>query len=147
MTYKGRFTPKNPSKYKGDPTKVIYRSSWEARVMKYLDENPNVLQWQSEEVIVPYVSPIDGKYHRYFPDFVIKIRDKYDNIAVKMIEIKPSSQSKPPQVKQKGQRTTRKYLQEVMTWGVNQAKWTAATEYCADRKWQFVVLTEKDLNL
>jgi hypothetical protein len=144
-TYKGRFQPKNPEKYKGDPTKIVYRSSWELRFMKYLDENSNIIQWASEELAIPYKSPLDGRWHRYFPDFLVRMRDRDGNVTVKMIEIKPRAQSVPPKPKGKGTKPTKKYLQEVATFGINNAKWHAAKDYCEDRKWQFVVLTEKEL--
>lgn len=145
--YKGRFAPKNPQKYKGDPTKIIYRSSWEMRFMKYLDENSNIIQWASEELFIPYKSPLDGKWHRYFPDFIIRMRDKEGKITVKMIEIKPRSQAVPPIPKANGSKPTKKYLREVATYGINMAKWNAAKEYCDDKNWQFVVLTEKELGI
>jgi hypothetical protein len=145
--YSGRFTPKNPQKYKGDPTKIIYRSSWELRVMGYLDNNPNIIQWASEELAIPYKSPIDGKWHRYFPDFVVKMRDRDGKVTVKMLEVKPKAQSVPPTIKKGSSKPSKKYLKEVMTWGINSSKWEAAKEYCADRNWQFVVLTEKELGL
>lgn len=144
-TYKGRFTPRNPEKYKGNPTNIVYRSSWELKFMGYLDKNPNVYQWASEEVAIPYRSPLDGKWHRYFPDFIVRMRDRDGNTVVKMIEIKPRSQSVPPEVRQNGQKITKKYLREVATYGINSAKWEAAKEFCADRNWEFVVLTEKDV--
>ena len=144
--YKGRFSPRYPEKYKGNPTNIVYRSSWELKFMGYLDKNPNVLQWASEEVAIPYRSPLDGKWHRYFPDFIVRMRDADGKMVVKMIEIKPMSQSVPPEVRQKGQRITKKYLREVATYGINNAKWEAAKEFCADRNWEFVVLTEKNVN-
>jgi len=144
-TYKGRFSPRYPEKYKGNPTNIVYRSSWELRFMGYLDKNPNVLQWASEELFVPYKSPLDGKWHRYFPDFIVRMRDREGKTVVKMIEIKPRSQSVPPEVRKDGQRITKKYLREVATYGINNAKWEAAKEFCADRNWEFVVLTEKDV--
>ena len=115
--------------------------------MKYLDENPHILQWASEELFVPYKSPLDGKWHRYFPDFIILMRDKNGKISTKMIEIKPRSQSVPPTVKNNGSKPTKKYLREVATYGINMAKWNSAKEYCADRNWEFVVLTEKELGI
>ena len=145
-TYKGRFSPRYPEKYKGNPTNIVYRSSWELRFMGYLDKNPNVLQWASEELSVPYKSPLDGKWHRYFPDFIVRMRDRNGKTVVKMIEIKPRSQSVPPEVRKDGQRITKKYLREVATYGINNAKWEAAKEFCADRNWEFVVLTEKEVN-
>ena len=145
VAYKGRFVPRNPEKYKGNPTNIVYRSSWELKFMGYLDKNPNVLQWASEEVAIPYRSPLDGKWHRYFPDFIVRMLDRDGKKVVKMIEIKPRSQSIPPEVRQNGQKITKKYLREVATYGINSAKWEAAKEFCADRNWEFVVLTEKDV--
>lgn len=146
MSYKGRFKPKNYKKYRGDPTNVIYRSLLERRFMVYCDTNPNVLEWSSEEVVVPYVSPLDNRYHRYFVDFWMKYRDRYGNIKTVLIEVKPHSQTSPPKKKEtpKG-KPTRRFLNEVATWGVNQAKWKAADEYCKDRNWEFKIITEKHL--
>lgn len=143
-TYQGKFKPKNPSKYKGDPTNIIYRSSWEAKFMKYLDEHPDVLLWASEELVVPYRSPVDGKLHRYFPDFLVKKKNAQGIVETLMVEIKPASQTIEPTKKKT---INKQYINEVMTWGVNQAKWKAAKEYCDDRKWRFLVLTEKELNI
>ena len=70
--YQGRFKPDNPQKYKGDASNIIYRSGWELKLMRYLDKHPHVTRWNSEEIIIPYRSPIDGKMHRYFPDFYVE---------------------------------------------------------------------------
>lgn len=140
--YKGRFSPKNPSKYVGDPTNIIFRSLWELKVMKYLDENTNVLEWRSEEIAIPYVSPVDNRYHRYFPDFIIKVRVSENKSQMMMIEVKPKAQTKEPVKKKK---ITKQYITEVTTWGVNQAKWKAAEEYCLDRGWTFKILTEDEI--
>jgi hypothetical protein len=137
-TYKGKYKVKNPSKYRGDPTNVTYRSSWELHVFNYLDKNPDILQWASEEVVIPYKSPIDGRWHRYFVDVWVKTKDN----KVSLIEIKPFKETQEPK---KRSRVTRKYLTEVKTWGINQAKWKAAEEYCKDRKWKFIILTEREL--
>jgi hypothetical protein len=144
MAYSGKFSPKNTNKYLGDPTNIWYRSLWERRVMVYLDENSNVIEWSNEEIIIPYLSPVDNKIHRYFPDFFVRLRNKQGLIESTIIEVKPSSQTKPPKMQK---RTTRKYITEVMTWGVNEAKWKAADIYCKDRGWKFVVVTEKDLGI
>lgn len=141
---KGKFKPRNPDKYKGNPSNIVYRSSWEAKFMKYLDEHPDVLQWASEELIVPYRSPIDGRVHRYFPDFIVRKRGATGVVETLMIEIKPAHQTVEP-VKKKT--INKAYINEVMTWGVNNAKWKAAQEYCEDRKWKFLILTEKELNI
>ena len=144
MAYKGTFKPKNPDKYKGDPTKIIYRSRWELMVMQKLDAHPDVIQWSSEEVVIPYVSPIDNRYHRYFMDFYMKRKNKEGKIEEILIEVKPFAQTKPPMVQNK---VSRRYITEVQTWGVNSAKWKAAQEYCKDRGWQFQIITEKELGL
>jgi len=144
MAYSGKFTPKNPQKYVGDYTKITYRSSWEARVMTWLDKEPNVISWASEELAIPYISPVDGKRHRYFPDFIVKVKNKDGKVSTMMIEVKPQKQSVEPA---KRSRVTKQYITEVMTYGINQAKWKAAQEYCLDKGWQFKVLTEKELGL
>jgi len=144
MAYSGTFRPTNPHKYVGDHTNIIYRSSWECRVMNWLDKNPNILSWASEEVIIPYRSPVDGKVHRYFPDFVVKSRGRDGSLKTMMLEVKPKKQTMEPEKKK---RVTKQYINEVVTWGVNQAKWKAATEYCLDRGWQFMLITEDHLGL
>jgi len=144
MAYSGKFRPRNPKKYRGDPSKIVYRSSWEARCMSYFDKNENVIWWSSEEIIVPYRSPVDGKVHRYYPDFIIKVKQKDGGIKTIMIEIKPEYQKKEPKVQK---RKTKKYINEVFTYAINQAKWKAASSFCKDRLWEFYVLTEKDLDI
>jgi len=144
MAYKGKFRPKYPQKYRGDPTNIIYRSLWERNCMRYFDQNPNVLQWSSEEVIVPYKSPIDGRYHRYFPDFLIRVKNKEGKLETIMIEVKPSKETKEPKPQK---RLTKKYLYEVKTWGINKSKWEAAIDFCKDRKWKFMIITEKELGI
>lgn len=142
MSYKGKFSPKNYQKYKGDPTKIVYRSLLERRFMVYCDEKSWILEWSSEEVVVPYKSPIDNRWHRYFVDFWMKYKDRHGKIRTVLIEIKPDIQTRPPTKKEK---ITRRFINEVKTWGVNQAKWEAATEYCLDKNWEFKIITDKDL--
>lgn len=116
--------------------------------MMHLDEHPDVLVWSSEEVVVPYTSPIDGKRHRYFVDFFVKKKNRTGVVESVLIEVKPLAQTRPPEVKiSKGQKPTRRYINEVMTWGVNEAKWKAATEYCKDKGWKFIIMTEKELGI
>tara|TARA_R100000081_G_scaffold91914_1_gene71555 strand:+ start:1281 stop:1724 length:444 start_codon:yes stop_codon:yes gene_type:complete len=147
MSYKGKYRPKHPNKYNGDPTNIIYRSSWELKLMVYLDEHKDIVQWSSEEFCVPYRSPIDGRMHRYFPDFWIKRRAG----GCVLIEVKPHKQTMPPDIKNKNKtksgRISRRYLNEVKTWGINEAKWKAAEEYCKDRGWKFKIMTEKELGV
>ena len=143
-SYKGFFKPKNPNKYKGDSSNIIYRSRWELKFMMYLDERKEVISWGSEEVVIPYRSPIDGKIHRYFTDFIVT---KINNEGIKetaIIEIKPLKQTKPPKIQTK---MTKQYITEVKTWGVNEAKWKAASAYCKDKGWTFHIFTEKELGI
>jgi len=143
--YQGLYKPKNPQKYKGDPTNIVYRSGWELQFFSYLDNHPNVIRWASEELIIPYKSPIDGRWHRYFPDAYVEMINKDGQKQTLLIEIKPAAQTKPPDINNKltpKGRLSRRYLNEVKTWGVNEAKWIAAKEYCADKGWQFVIMTE-----
>lgn len=144
MAYKGRFKPDNSKKYKGDPTNIVYRSMWELKFMRYLDSHDSILEWASEEIVIPYYSPVDKKMHRYFVDFYVKYQDKNGQINTMLVEIKPAIQTKEPVKKEK---VTRKYINELKTFGVNTAKWKAATEYCADRNWQFKIMTEKELGI
>lgn len=112
--------------------------------MVHLDTNPSVIEWSNEEIVIPYLSPVDNRWHRYFPDFFVRVRNKTGLIESMILEVKPLKQSVAPQVKK---RITRAYITEVMTYGVNQAKWKAATEYCKDRSWTFKVITEQDLGI
>ena len=144
MSYKGYFKPSNPGKYKGDPGNIIYRSSWELKLMGYLDRHPDVLYWASEELSIPYRSPVDNKIHSYYPDFLVRKRNAQGVVETILIEVKPQSQTKPPKMQKN---VTKKYITEVKTYGVNSAKWKAASEFCNDRKWKFVVMTEKELGL
>jgi hypothetical protein len=144
MFHKGKYRPKNPEKYNGDPTNIIYRSSWELRFMNWADTKPSVVKWRSEETVIPYLSPVDNKVHRYFVDFQIQIRTKDGQLKTYLIEIKPEKQTKPPVVQS---RVTKRYINEVMTWGKNEAKWKAANSYALDRGWEFIILTEKDLGI
>ena len=144
MSYKGFFKPRNPSKYKGDPSNIVYRSGWELKFMGYLDAHKDVQEWSSEEFSIPYRSPIDGRIHRYFPDFLVKKINPQGIQETLCVEIKPFKETKPPTVQKK---PTKRYLREVYTWGINEAKWKAAQLFCADRKWKFVIMTEHELGI
>jgi len=144
MSYKGKYQPSYPQKYKGDPTNIIYRSLWERKFMVYCDSNQNIIEWGSEEIALPYRSPLDNRVHRYFPDFYIKVKESNGVLKKYLIEIKPKRQTTPPP---KPQRQTKKYLYEAYEYAKNQAKWEAAKEWCADRGYEFKVLTENELNI
>lgn len=141
---KGRYKVINASKYTGNPSNVIYRSMWEFKFMKYCDLNPSILEWGSEEVVIPYLSPVDGRVHRYFVDFYMKVQESSGRITRYLIEIKPKKFTEPPT---QPKRRTKGYIQEVFQYGVNQAKWKYASAFCNERGWKFEILTEKELGL
>ena len=144
MSYKGKYYPSFPRKYKGDPTNIIYRSLWERKFMVYCDKNTKILEWGSEEIALPYISPHDSRVHRYFPDFYIKVLENTGKIKRYLIEVKPLKQTVKPK---KPKRQTKGYIREAFEYARNQAKWKAAREYCADRMWEFKVITEKELDI
>lgn len=140
--HQGFFTPKNRYKYKGDLSRIVYRSSWELRTMMMLDDSPGVLEWTSEETIIPYLSPVDGKKHRYFVDFKAKFNTK-DGVKTFLIEVKPEAQTKLPVNKKN--KINKTYVNQVETYIINEAKWSAAKDYCKKKNWEFRILTEKNL--
>jgi len=144
MSYKGKYRPNNPLKYKGDYRNIIYRSLWELKFMKYCDSNQNILEWGSEEFWLPYRSPLDNKVHRYFPDFYIKVRETTGKINKMVIEVKPKRQCMEPK---RPKKKTRGYIYEVREYARNQAKWKAAKSYCLDRGYEFKILTENELGI
>jgi hypothetical protein len=144
MYHKRKYHPIHPEKYKGDPTDIVMRSSWETKFAVWCDHNSSILEWSSETTIIPYVCPTDNRWHRYFTDFKIKVQSKDGSVKTYIVEIKPDKQTRPPAIPK---RKTRQYITEVMTWGKNDAKWKAAREYCADRGWEFIILTEYHLGI
>lgn len=142
MAYSGRFKPTNITKYRGDHRNIIYRSSWEKVFMKYCDKNDNIIEWGSEEVVIPYKSPIDNRIHRYFPDFYIKVKDLSGRPKKYIIEIKPKKQTQEPVIQRV---KTKKYVREVMEYAKNSAKWDAAITFCKDSMMEFKILTEDNL--
>ena len=144
MSYKGKYYPSYPRKYKGDPTNIIYRSLWERKFMVYCDKNEKILEWGSEEIALPYRSPVDNRVHRYFPDFYMKVRETNGKIQSYLVEVKPKRQVDGPKPQK---RKTKAYVTEVMTYATNTAKWEAAEEYCRDRLWKFKIITERELKV
>jgi hypothetical protein len=141
---KSKYKPSFPKKYKGNPNNIICRSSWERKFCKYCDLNENVLQWGSEEFYIPYISPIDNRVHKYFPDFIMKVKESVGGIKTYVIEVKPKKQTAPPKVPK---RRTKSYLYECKTYAINLAKWKAAVEFCEDRKIEFKIITEQELGI
>ena len=145
MSYKGKYYPRYPKKYKGNPRNIIYRSLWERKFMNYCDLNENILEWASEEFWIPYLDPTTNRVRRYFPDFFIKYKDKDSNIRRSVIEVKPMRETLEPKATKGKSRKT--MINESMTYVKNQAKWKAAKEFCADRKLEFKIMTEKELGI
>ena len=123
---------------------IIYRSLWERKFMIFCDNNPSILQWGSEEGVIPYRSPLDGRVHRYYVDFYIKLQTKSGEIKKYLIEIKPKKQTIPPDPQKK---QTKVYKDKVLTYCKNRAKWEAAKDWCEDRRMEFLILTEDHLGI
>lgn len=136
-THQGKYKIKNRAKYKGNPDNVMYRSGWELYAFIWCDTQDRILEWSSEEVVIPYFYDVDKKYHRYFMDLKIKTTD-----GVLLVEIKPSVQTAPPKFTGK---KTKRYINEGMSYVKNMNKWTAAESYAKDRGWKFAIWTEKEL--
>ena len=141
---KSKYRPTYPQKYKGNPNNIICRSSWERRFCHWCDMNKNILEWGSEEFSIPYISPIDNRVHKYYPDFIIKVKESSGQIKTYVIEVKPEKQTREPVKKT---RVTKSYIYEVTTYAVNQAKWKAANEFCKDRLIEFKIITENELGI
>jgi len=142
--YKGKFFPRNTSKYLGDPTSIVYRSSYELKFMHWCDRNSSVLGWNSEEVVIPYRSPIDNRVHRYFVDFYMEVKDETGTRKQYLIEVKPDRFTRPPA---SGKRKTKRYLQEIANYAVNEAKWNTAKDFCRKQNMEFRIVTEKELGI
>jgi hypothetical protein len=145
MAYKyvqGTFKPKNISKYRGDVHNITFRSSRELKCMRHFDDHPAVIKWSNEELIIPYRSPLDGEIHRYFPDFVVTMQTPRGQKTV-IFEVKPAKQVAEPVKGPKQHKKT--FLREVITYGINQAKWQAAEKFCTARGREFRKITEHDL--
>ena len=141
---KSKYTPIYPSKYQGNAKYIICRSSWERKFCQWCDMNNSIISWASEEFSIPYVSPKDNRVHKYYPDYLIKVKEKNDMIKTYVVEVKPYKQTRPPKTPK---RKTKSYLTECVTYAVNQAKWKAAKEFCEDHRIEFKVVSEKELGI
>lgn len=138
-----KWKPRNPKKYIGDYNNIVSRSSWETKFMIFCDLNSSVVNWNSEDIKIPYKSPVDGRFHTYHVDFLITVKDRHDNVKTYLVEVKPFSQTQPP----KNIRNKKTLMEATATYQVNQAKWEAATAYAVSRGWEFKVITEYELGL
>lgn len=132
----GRFIPKNPNKYRGNVNQIMFRSSWELTVMKFFDSSNAVTLWNSEEIAVPYISPKDGRVHRYFPDFLFEMLNQQQKIERWLVEVKPLKETDIKFAKS---------TYDKIAIAVNEAKWKAAEKFCAVNGLKFKVITELDI--
>lgn len=147
-THQGRYIPENPKKYKGDVNNIIYRSGYEKKFFLWADRHPRVLQWCSEEIVIPYWHQASRKTRRYYTDAMIKYKKRDDTIVHYLIEIKPASQTVPPKKPKKmTSKSKARYLREELTWRQNCDKWDAARAFAKKRGMEFVVMTEKELGI
>lgn len=137
MAYSGKYQVKNKRKYKGDSTSVVYRSHWEKMCFLWCDRHDQIVEWSSEEIVIPYYWEVDKKYHRYFVDLKIK----FNTGETILVEVKPAKETEPPKKPDKSKR----YISEAMTYVKNMNKWEAANEYANDRGWKFQIWTEHTL--
>lgn len=140
----GVFRPLHPEKYAGKSSEIIFRSSWERKMMIWCDNNPSVIQWMSEEVIIPYYSQADGKMRKYYVDFAVQFKTNTGAIETVVIEIKPYKETIPPK---KGKKKPEAYLKECYTWQVNQDKWAACKAWCEKQGMKFLIMDEYALGL
>ena len=141
---KSRYKPVNPKKYQGNPNNIICRRSWERKFCQWADKKESVISWASEEISIPYISPKDNRSHKYYPDFLIKVKESSNKIKIYVVEVKPKKQTIPPK---KRKRITKSYIYECQTYAVNQAKWRAASEFCKDNRIEFKIITEDELGI
>lgn len=140
--HQGYFSPRNPEKYIGDVNNIVYRSSWELKFMQWCDKSPNIIRYGSEEFCIPYFNPVKQRVCRYFPDFIIEVREQNNKIQKYVIEIKPKRQTIPPT---KGKKKEKTYISEVNTYSINQSKWKSIEDWCKDRMIKFRIITEEEL--
>ena len=146
MALSGKYKIQNPKKYIGNADMIFFRSSWELRVFRRFDNDPNILRWNSEEVIIPYFFPVDNKWHRYYVDLYCELKQKDGSVHQYIIEIKPHKYLSPPEFKgtTKNKRPSKSFLRECFEYKKNQAKWEAAREFAKKQNLEFLILTEKN---
>lgn len=138
----GWFRPLNPGKYKGNAERIRYMSSWELHTHRFLDGNPSVLEWSSEEIPIPYLKPTDKKVHKYYPDYWVKYRNRKGQIVEEIWEVKPAKETKPATRRGKSKK---QQLLEGITYAINVAKWKAAEAYCRKYGYKFRLMTESQI--
>lgn len=140
--YQGIYIPKNPEKYIGNINNITFRSGLEKTFMIFLDTNINIVSWNSEGIAIPYFNTFDHKTHKYYPDFLVTLKNKENIIKTILIEIKPERQTKMPTGKNKTKRLT----EELIVYTKNLEKWDAAKLWCTQNNIEFQIITEKEIN-
>lgn len=140
----GIFKPTNPQKYRGNVDNIVYRSSYELYAFKLCDTCREIVKWSSEETVIPYISPIDGRMHRYFMDLTVTVMVR-GIPRTTLVEVKPYKETVAPKKTRAKKEMT--YLRECKTWAVNSAKWAATEEFCRKKGWHFTKWTERELDM
>jgi hypothetical protein len=118
---------------------IIYRSSWEYKFCKYCENNPRIVNWSSEPFVIKYFSPIDEKYHKYHPDFYMKLDDGSQYV----IEVKPMKDiTKPGIPRKKTAKKIASYKRALITYQTNLAKFEFAKRWCVSKGMVFKIITE-----
>lgn len=141
----GFYKPINPKKYVGNVNEIVYRSSYELKLFKYCDLSESVIEWGSEELWIKYYNPITERFHRYFPDAYMKVKDSSGVCKKYIVEVKPKRQTISPKTSPK--KKTKTWLNEMKTYEKNIAKWDAARNFCSANNMEFKLITEIELGV
>jgi len=148
--FQGYYIVEHREKYisNGVEQNPTYRSSYERKLMYWLDNNVNVIKWNSEGVKIPYYFQMDGKLHFYFVDFYAEILDREGKINKYLIEIKPAKQCELPQPpKRNNIKSYKNYRYKMINYQRNQDKWKAAESFCKKYGMIWKIMSERDLGL
>lgn len=131
----------------GDELYVEYKSRLEYRAFRYADMNPTITSWSVEPFPIMYVKPTTGRRHRYYIDLVVNFK----NGSTYFIEVKPFAQTKQPRKPKNyssggaSTKSINNYKKSYETWLINESKWASTREYCSQRGFKFIHLTEREL--
>lgn len=142
----GYFRPANPEKYMGDINKIIFRSSWEFKFLKWCDLSPTIVKYSSEPIGIIYHNPLDKRPHRYYVDFYIIVKDPNGNEYKYLVEVKPNKYINPPKKPDRmTDKATANYVYAAKQYIVNQAKFEAAKNFASQKGIKFGIITENFL--
>ena len=157
----GNYVPKNKEKviklnsYGG----VFYRSSWEKKIMVWLDMKEEIFQWGAECIAIPYQMThfengnIEIKKHRYYPDFFYKMRNSQGVLREVVMEVKPMKEYKMVQdlnegklsVPEKGIKKLKSFEYDLKMAYKNKQKWETMIKWCDKKGYDFIIITEEHL--